>query len=50
MAIGNFDIPRAVALGNSVAYAYHVYDIEAGNSDQFPNASLPDGYARVGEV
>ena len=50
MAIGNFDIPRAVALGNSVAFAYHVYDVEAGNTDQFPTAALPDGYARVGEV
>ena len=50
MAIGNFDIPRAVALGNSVAYAYHVYDIEAGNADQFPNAKLPDGYTKAGEV
>jgi hypothetical protein len=50
MAIGNFDTGRAVALGNSVAYAYHVYDVEAGNRDQFPLAALPDGYAQVGEV
>lgn len=50
MAIGNFDIARAVALGNTVAYAYHVYDVEAGNTDQFPNATLPAGYAKVSEV
>lgn len=50
MAVGNFDTTRAVALGNSVAYAYHVYDVEAGNRDQFPIAALPDGYTQVGEV
>ena len=50
MAIGNFDIPRALALGNTVAYAYQVYDIEADDPDQFPNAALPAGYAKVGEV
>ncbi len=50
MAVGTFDTPRAIALGNSVAYAYHVYDVDAGNTDQFPNAALPVGYAKVGEV
>ena len=50
MAVGTFDTPRAVALGNSVAYAYHVYDVDAGNTDQFPNAALPGGYAKAGEV
>jgi triacylglycerol lipase len=50
MATGIFDVQRAVALGDAVAYAYHVYDIQAGNQDQFPNAALPAGYEQVGEI
>ncbi len=50
MAIAHLDVTRAVLLGNCIAYAYHLYDVAAGNPDEFPNASIPAGYASVTEI
>lgn len=50
MATGNFDVQRAVLLGECVEYAYHLYDRDTGNPDEFPDAKLPTGYELQAEI